>query len=61
MVVNLHGRSADVSRIVQARLSICAAMVTQFVTHLMRPRHSVRASWQSLEFRPDTKRRVDGN
>ena len=33
MVVNLRGRSADASRIVQARLPICAAIVTQFVTH----------------------------
>jgi hypothetical protein len=33
MVVNLHGRSADASRIVQAQLPICAAIVTQFVTH----------------------------
>jgi hypothetical protein len=33
MVVDLHGRSADASRIVQARLPICTAIVTQFVTH----------------------------
>ena len=33
MVVNLRGRSADASRIVQARLPIWAGIVTQFVTH----------------------------
>jgi hypothetical protein len=33
MVINLRGRSADASRIVWARLPICAAIVTQFVTH----------------------------
>ena len=33
IVVNLRGRITDASRIVQAPLPICAAIVTQFVTH----------------------------
>ncbi len=33
IIVNLRGRSVDPSRIVQARLPICTAIVTQFVTH----------------------------
>ena len=32
------------SRIVQARLPISAAIVTQFVTHLARPGHPVHVS-----------------
>jgi hypothetical protein len=33
MVVDSYARNAQASRIVQARLPICAAVVTQFVTH----------------------------
>ena len=46
MVVDSYARSAQASRIVQARLPICAALVTQFVTHIWRdlatPFESVR-------------------
>jgi hypothetical protein len=31
--VDVYARSAEASRIVQARLPICAAIITQFVTH----------------------------
>ena len=33
MVVDPYARSAEASRIVQERLPICTAIVTQFVTH----------------------------
>jgi hypothetical protein len=44
MVVDPFARSAEASRIVQARLPICTAIVTQFVTHFARPRHPARVS-----------------
>jgi len=44
-------RSAKASRIVQARLPICAAIVTQFVTHFWRDLGTPpKSRWQSLEF-----------
>jgi hypothetical protein len=44
MGVDPYARSADASRIVQARLPICAAIVTQFVTHFGATSAPVRVS-----------------
>ena len=56
MCVDLHGRSAEASRIVQARLPIYAAIVTQFVTHLGDLATPSESRWQSLESGAPTSR-----
>ncbi len=69
MGVDLHGRSADASRPVQARLQICVAVVTQFVTHfgattspgpsslaVSQPRWDATTSWS----RTPRRRRANG-
>jgi hypothetical protein len=55
MVVDPYARSAEPSRIVEWRLRICAAIVTQFVTHFGST-SALRASprWQALEFQTPT-------
>src|SRR5687767_9384681 len=52
MGVVSYSPSAEASRIVQARLPICAVIVTQFVTHLARSRHPSESRWQSLDPTP---------
>jgi hypothetical protein len=49
MGVDSYARSAEASRIVQARLPIYAAIVTQFVTHLGDLATPSESRWQSLE------------
>jgi len=56
MCVDLHGRSAEASGIVQARLPIYAAIVTQFVTHLGDLATPSESRWQSLESGAPTSR-----
>jgi hypothetical protein len=55
MCVDLHGRSAEASRIVQAQLPIYAAIVTQFV-HLGDLATPSESRWQSLESGATTSR-----
>ena len=57
MVVDPDALSAEASRIVQERLPICTAIVTQFVTHFGRDLGTPSESrWQWLGFpTPDTR------